>query len=313
MVRRMIALALQGREFDLVVVRYLLLGLYVRPCVSAPFILDADDLSKRHAAASAPLFRRTLAMCRKAARDTVARLQLPRYAHVWFVNRADMAAFKAPACSLLPNIADEVPSSPRPAMQARAPTLLFVGNLEYGPNIHAVDYFLLHGWPAVRRRLSGVTLRIVGKRREADAARWNALDRVESLGFVVDLAAEYNQAAVVIAPVHSGGGTQIKVLEALTHGCAAVVSDFVGAGFAPELQDGLHFVVAKTPDAWGALCVQLIENPARAASIGEAGRQAVRQHFSEERVARSVEETITSLWPGPGPGPAVHTGRHSFR
>jgi glycosyltransferase involved in cell wall biosynthesis len=292
-VRRMVEAALAGQTFDLVVVRYLLLGLYVRPLVEAPFVLDADDLSKRHAPESAPLRRRLLAAGRKLARDTVTRWQLPRYAHVWFVNEADRAAFTVDSGSMLPNIA--APVEPAVADGPRQPALLFVGNLEYGPNVQAVDYFVSQCWPLIHRERPGAGLRIVGKRSAADGERWNAVAGVRSLGFVDDLAGEYARCALVVAPVLSGGGTQIKVLEALAHGCAAVVSDFVAAGFSPALAEGEHFLVARSPAQWASACGALLQDDARAASLGAAGRSGVRRHYSPESFERTVAATVVPL------------------
>lgn len=292
-VRKAIDAALQGREFDLVVVRYLLLGLYVRPCVQAPFVLDADDLSKRHVKESAPPLQRLIAGARKFARDTVARAQLGRYSHVWFVNKVDMASFAHRSGSMLPNITRLVNAAPDGA--SASPTVLFVGNLEYGPNVQAVDYFLSNCWPDIHRRLPAAQLRIVGKRSGASGERWNAVAGVQSLGFVDDLAGEYRRAGLVIAPVFSGGGTQIKVLEALAHARAVVVSDFVCSGFKPYLVDGEHFLVANTPAQWVALCIDLLEDRTRAMALASAGRDAVRRHYSPEGFSRAVEATVKAL------------------
>lgn len=292
-VRKMIRAALEGRSFDLVVVRYLLLGLYVRPCVNAPFILDADDLSKRHAKESAPPLRRAVAAGRKLARDTVTRLGLPRYSHVWFVNEADMATFRVVSGSMLPNITPVV--SVRPCAEPGPPTVLFVGNLEYGPNVQAVEYFVAHCWPDIYRSMPSARLQIVGKRSGENGKRWSAVAGVDSPGFVDDLVAEYACASLVIAPVFSGGGTQIKVLEALAHACAVVVSDFVCSGFKPKLEENVHFLVARTPAEWAASCIGLMQDKARARTLGEAGREAVRHHYSPDSVARSVETTVAAL------------------
>lgn len=292
-VRTMIAAALKGREFDLVVVRYMFLGLYVRPCVDAPFVLDADDLSKRHDKESAPPLRRALAACRKLARDTVTRVQLSRYAHVWFVNDADMASFAVGSGSMLPNVTDV--AAPRPRPDPGTPTVLFVGNLQYGPNVQAVEYFVRQCWPAVHRAAPASKLRIVGKRSSANGEQWNSVPGVHSPGFVDDLLSEYDNASVVIAPVFSGGGTQIKVLDALAHGAAVVVSDFVGAGFRPHLVENVHLAVARSDAAWAEQCLALMNDQERARSLGAAGREAVARHYSPQSFSRTVEATISRL------------------
>ena len=81
-----------------------------------------------------------------------------------------------------------------------------------------------------------------------------------SRGPVDDLAKEYEAASVVIAPIFSGGGTQVKVLEGLAYGKGLVVSEFALAGFQPRIAAGTHVEVATRPQDWAERCLSLIRD-----------------------------------------------------
>lgn len=170
-----------------------------------------------------------------------------------------------------------------------------VGKFGYAPNAEGADFFIDHVLSALRSKVPGSRLRLVGQCPPELARRWRSVDGVDVMGFVDDLAPEYASASLVVAPVFSGGGTQIKVLEALGHACGTVVSGFAATGFTPTLRDGEHLLVARNADEWLAQCVKLIRSPAEAERLGWAGRQAVLREYSFEGMAREVRSTVTRL------------------
>ena len=139
----------------------------------------------------------------------------------------------------------------------------------------------------------GIRFRPVGQCPPDMAARWRAVDGVEVAGYVDDVAAEYARASVVVAPVFSGGGTQIKVLEALAYECGAVVSAFSAAGFAPNLLAGEHLLVAHDAAEWVAHCLALIDSPTQAERLGRAGRAVVLQKYSFDGMASEVKASLS--------------------
>jgi len=141
-----------------------------------------------------------------------------------------------------------------------------------------------------------VRLRLVGYCLEQYVGRWQNRKGIEVAGFVDDLAKEYEAASVVIAPIFSGGGTQIKVLEGLAYGKGLVVSEFALAGFQPRMAAGTHLEVAMRPQDWAERCLSLIRNRPRAAALGKAGREMVREEYSFERMKRDIRSTIQPRW-----------------
>ena len=113
-----------------------------------------------------------------------------------------------------------------------------------------------------------------------------------------DIMSKLARACVVVAPIVSGGGTQIKVLEALAHECGTVVSRFSAVRFEPSLRAGEHMLVASAADEWLAQCLKLLNSPAEAERLGRAGRQVVLREFSLDGMAREVRSTTTRIGNG---------------
>jgi len=129
--------------------------------------------------------------------------------------------------------------------------------------------------------------------------RWTSAPGVECPGFVDDLAAEYCQARVTVAPIRSGGGTQIKALESLSHGRAPVVTTFVAEGFAPHLKDGDALYVADEPAQQVRRVVEILKTPSKGEAVARRGQEVVRQTFSHrcfvETVATSLAPLVAAL------------------
>ena len=99
----------------------------------------------------------------------------------------------------------------------------------------------------------------------------------------------------MIAPVISGGGTQIKVIDALAHGRPTLVSSFAHAGFADDLHDGEHLLVASSPQEWIERCIWALRSPEQIATVAERGEAIVRRIYGSERLKALVKDTIIHL------------------
>lgn len=293
-IRRLIAKVAEPAKFDLIVVRYLRLAMLLRGSVSVPILVDGDDLDKITSSIGKPIWRRCFDGLKTIARKTVTRFELKNFAYVWYVNPLDMAKFPARLGSVLPNITDGPLNAPV-RMSAGPACVLMVGKFGYEPNAEAADFFICEVLPSLRSAVPGLRFRLVGQCPPNTAAKWQAFESVEVAGFVDDLTVEYARASVVVAPVFSGGGTQIKVLEALAHECAAVVSEFSAAGFAPNLIAGEHMLVARNADEWKSHCLAMINSPDQAAKLGRAGRSAVLKKYSFDGMAKEVEASLHRL------------------
>ena len=297
-IRQLVTQSLASCTFDVVVVRHLRMAMLVCGSVDAPVILDEDDVDKSTSAIGRSLSQHLFDSVKTAARRAITRRAIRAYAHVWFVKPADMAKFPVRSASVMPNLAN-APAALLARAPVHSPRLLMVGKFGYAPNSEGVEFFIDKVLPALRTALPGTRLRLVGQCPPELAQRWRAVAGVDVDGFVDDLKPVYAGTSLVVAPVFSGGGTQIKVLEALGHECGTVVSGFAAEGFAPNLRDGEHLLVARDAGEWVAQCLKLIASPALAERLGRAGRQVVLHHYSFEGMLREVRSTLTRFCAAP--------------
>jgi glycosyltransferase involved in cell wall biosynthesis len=165
--------------------------------------------------------------------------------------------------------------------------LVFTGAMDWYPNEDAVLHFLTTTLPEVRRRIPGVTLAVVGRNPSARLRDAGKAVGVEVTGTVPDVRPHVAQAAVCIVPLRIGGGTRLKIFEALAMG-KAVVSTTVGAEGLP-IVPGEHYVQADGPAEFAQAVVGLLENPDRRRALGGAGRRLVEARYSWETIGRQFE------------------------
>lgn len=172
---------------------------------------------------------------------------------------------------LVPNGVDEDLVGVAPPSPA-SKDVLFFGTLNYRPNEHGIVDFVQHAWPMTAEAHPDARLRIAGSSATARLTDVSSrARRVDLLGFVPSLHGELARARCVVAPIPFGGGTRIKVLEALA-AARPVVGTPVGVeeiGF----QHGVHGFVGETPQEMTRYVTRLLADPGLARRMGEAGRQ----------------------------------------
>jgi polysaccharide biosynthesis protein PslH len=170
--------------------------------------------------------------------------------------------------------------------------IVFTGSMDWRPNEDAVLYFIDTMLPAIRRRVPIATLAIVGRnptpRLRDAAARVGALVS----GTVDDVRPWIDEASVCVVPLRAGGGTRLKIFEALAME-KPVVSTTLGAeGLA--LAPGREFVAADDPDVFVREVVSLLRDPSRRRVLARAGRRLVEEKYSWSHVAREFEGHLDS-------------------
>ena len=206
-------------RYDAVVVRYLRYAAYYSAWRFGPLYVDVDDLPED---VCPPWARR---LFRLWTRHVLARTKI-----VWLSNPDDLRRVGHVGALPLENI----PLPPGPGYRFNAPqgnVFITIAHLGYGPNVRGVERFLREEWPAWRRKLPGLEYRIIGRGLSPRRMRrWARVPGVRLLGFVADLDAEYETCRAVVCPVYEGGGTNIKVLEAMAHGRPVIAPAFARRG-----------------------------------------------------------------------------------
>jgi polysaccharide biosynthesis protein PslH len=178
---------------------------------------------------------------------------------------------------------------PRPA------SLVFSGSMDWYPNEDAVLHFVDAILPLLRRQVPELQVTVVGRKPGARFRQRAEAAQVRVTGTVPDVRPYVDEATVYIVPLRIGGGTRLKIFEALSMG-KPVVSTTIGAEGLP-LVDGQHFLRADEPAAFAAAVVSLLSDPARRSALGAAGRRLVEERFSWGHVAREFESDLTEVIP----------------
>jgi glycosyltransferase involved in cell wall biosynthesis len=165
--------------------------------------------------------------------------------------------------------------------------LVFTGSMDWHPNEDAVLHFIEAILPRIRSEIPEVSLAVVGRNPSDRLRAAGERSGVLITGTVGDVRPFVRQAAVYVVPMRAGGGTRLKIFEALALE-KAVVSTTVGAeGLA--LVPGREAVIADGPAAFAGAVVSLLRDPERREALGRAGRRLVESRYSWIQVAGEFE------------------------
>jgi len=176
--------------------------------------------------------------------------------------------------------------------------LVFVGTMGYLPNRDAVQAFCRDTLPIVRRRRPGCRLTIVGSGGHQFLSHLARPGQVEITDRVDDLTPFYQRAHVVIAPLRSGGGSRLKILEAMALGRPVVSSRLGCEGLV--LEDGKDLLIADEPEAFASQILDLLADRERWRSMVNSARQTVASRYDWNLVAQHLLDDYARICPAPG-------------
>jgi glycosyltransferase involved in cell wall biosynthesis len=206
---------------------------------------------------------------------------LARSQESWMVSEADLAAARelCPGARLryVPNVVDVTAIAPvTPAVAERR--AIFVASFVYEPNRNGLEFLLERVFPRVWAELPDARLMLVGAGLQQAPS---ADPRVESVGFVDDLAAAYAQASCALVPLLQGGGTPLKFVEALAYGLPIVATRRAAAGL--QVRDGEHCLLADDGEGFASAVIAVLRDGA--AEIGAQGRKLAAERYSIEALS----------------------------
>jgi polysaccharide biosynthesis protein PslH len=219
---------------------------------------------------------------------------LPRYERAWTVSEDDGAAVRelAPTLrvGLSPNGVDVARLASLPVAGGEEGSLIFTGTMSYPPNAEAAVWFVREVLPRLHAARPDVTFTIVG-REPTDAVRRLAdVPGVAVTGRVERIEPYLARAAVAVAPLLSGGGTKLKVLEALAAGRPLVATPVAAEGI--DVVDGRDLVVAAQPKTFAGAVADLLADPARRTAMAAAGRAAVVERYDWSAIAAALHRDL---------------------
>ena len=292
---------LRAKRFDIVNLEFTFLGNYIlrqAPAGEAlpKLIVDSHnidyDLARQYARSGSSIWRRLYyqANWRKLQRE-----ELGTYGDadgVYLCSAADeqrlLSEVPTARTMVIPNAADVEFYQPRPTDPAPdGRTVVFFGVLSYVPNADGVLHFLQEIWPRIAAQNANVRCKIIGGSPPPSLLAL-AGPKIEFTGFVPDLRPHLAAAALIVVPLRLGGGTRLKIVEALAMG-KAIVSTRLGAE-GIEAVPGRDVLIEDEPAAFADAVNSLLADPEHAARIGRSARQLARVRYSWSSAAEKLED-----------------------
>ena len=187
---------------------------------------------------------------------------------------------------------------PAPSTESRAGSLVFAGGMNWYPNRDAVLFFLGEIWPLLIADDPSRSVAIIGRDPPPALVQAARDSRVQAPGFVEDVRPWLDEAAVYVCPIRDGGGTRLKILDAL-----AMAKPVVATGLSVEgldLVEGVHYLRADTPLEFVGQIRRLAADRELAGRLGSAGRHLVGERYSWARIGRALEASYQDATGKPG-------------
>jgi len=167
--------------------------------------------------------------------------------------------------------------------------LVFAGSLNWYPNIKAVEYLCSEIWPLFKKAVPSATLLIVGRNPSQDfIKKYNAVDGVEVLADVDDIRPHIEEAEVYVCPIRHGGGTKLKILDALAMEKAIVAHPVACEGI--DVTNEKNVLLAESSNEFVKKIVRLLNDADLRVKLGKNGRQLVEDKYAYSFIGKRLND-----------------------
>lgn len=261
------------------------------PVVLGHHNVESDFLARRAAqepsALKSAILRRDARKLSSLERDAASRAAVNLVVSALDAQRLKNVAPDA-AIEVVENGVDVDYWKPGPDDSPLKRSLLFAGTLGWYPNRDAVEYLVNQIWPCLVARNPDRRLTLVGRDAGATVVAAAAKDtRIDVTGFVADVRPYMRSAGIYICPIRVGGGTRLKVLDAL-----AMAKPLVATAISVEglgLVEGVHYLRAESPADFVAQIERLEGSAELRRALGEAGRRVAVERFGWNVIGRQLD------------------------
>jgi len=175
-----------------------------------------------------------------------------------------------------------------------ANSLVFVGGMSWYPNLDAMNYFTSDIWYLIKNKIPDLTMTMIGRDPPGNITRFAQKETgFKCLGFVEDVRSHISEAAVYVVPLRVGGGTRLKILDAMAMG-KAIVSTTIGCE-GIDVTHGTDIIIADTAEDIAARTVELLGNRQMREEIGRNARQKALDLYSWKKVYPKLASTYLEL------------------
>lgn len=284
-------------DFDVVICDFLAPAVNMPatlPCASVLFQHNVEAMIwKRHCEVEKNPLKRTYLQGQWRKMRNFERDMCRRFDSVIAVSTEDRdqmrVEYGVQAVADVPTGVDTQFFQPQGNAEIKSHNLVFTGSMDWLPNEDAIRYFTEQILPLIKAKVPAVSLTVVGRSPYPSLLELSKRDSSISVtGRVDDVRPYMEQAAAYIVPLRIGGGTRLKIYEALAME-KPMVSTTVGAEGLP-LKPDHDLLIADDPESFAAAVVKLLEEPSAAREMGRRAARTVRENFGWDRVADRFAE-----------------------
>ncbi len=255
----------EERSFDIVVCDFLDAAVNFPSQFTIPTVLFQHNVEseiwRRHVATERSPGRKLLYQVECKKMLSYEQSMMPKFDHIIAVSEHDKRLISEwtdlSRITVVPTGVDLTQYHPDPSARVNEHSVLFVGAMDWEPNVDAVEYFCWEMWPLIQAKVPAARFRIVGRNPVRRVQRL-ASSSVEVIGSVASVVDYLWQSAVVVVPLRVGSGTRLKIYEAMAAG-KAVVSTSVGAE-GLDVHNGEDILLADDPSAFAASVMMLLQD-----------------------------------------------------
>jgi glycosyltransferase involved in cell wall biosynthesis len=291
----------RARRFDVAVCDFLDAAVNFPGSLSIPSVLFQHNVEseiwRRHAATAGNPAKKMMYRMEFRKMLRYERAAVCKFQHVIAVSENDRSLMTrwvdGDRVTVVPTGVDLAEYQPDPSLSdTSAPLITFVGAMDWEPNVDGVEYFCTEVWPSIKAEVPEARFRIVGRNPDRRVQKWasNSINdggSIEVTGRVPSIVEHLRQSAVVIVPLRIGGGTRLKIYEAMATG-KAVVSSTVGAE-GLDVHHGRDIILADDPRSFAQAVIMILRDPElrhryEKAAVETAARYdwpAIGERFSE--------------------------------
>ncbi|NET33900.1 MAG: glycosyltransferase family 4 protein [Cyanothece sp. SIO1E1] len=190
----------------------------------------------------------------------------------------------------------DLPSDPDTIVSRESSTILMISHWTWRPNYDGLKWFLDNVWDSIRRRNPDIKLNIIGTGLSNKFISNYSRKNIDFLGFVQDLAPYRQRATIFLAPLFSGSGIKLKILESLAFGIPTITTDIGKEGI--RIEDGKNFILANTAKEFEESIQRLLNDKELQSKLSINAQTLIKDQYSwisiTEGLAIFLESVISS-------------------
>lgn len=171
-----------------------------------------------------------------------------------------------------------------------APYLVFNGAMTFNANLEAMTYFLSQVWPRIHSQMPKLSMKITGSHAGVRLDSLRLAPEISLTGYVDDVRPLVAGAAACVVPILTGGGTRVKILEAMALGVPVIASPKAVEGL--DVRHEEHVLIADAPERFAAEVIRVLNDGSLRANVVAEARRLVRDRYDWDRIGCAYEEII---------------------